>query len=142
MNEWKRVLATHEEYQELSTGNWLGYNYPGVALPSSKALYKWIILRFKDRWTCARVMDVGPWCIDDDLYVFTGERPRAEIFKDQLVKRSLIDNSKATLPDGTICEKSNGAGIDLFPYTAKCLGISMDENVWVEWKWVELVSCD
>lgn len=129
MSAWHKVLATHEEKQQLSRSDWLGDHFPGVALPSSKAHGKWIELRYKDKWTCASVADVGPWCIDDDLYVFSGGRPRAEIFKGEYCRVS----------DGGEMQKilSNGAGIDLFPETAKNLGLNINENVILEWRFLE-----
>lgn len=130
-NEWKKVLATHEERQELSRGPWLGDEFAGVALPSQSAYGKWIILRFGDLWTCAQVADVGPWCRDDDLYVYGQARPRAELMKGQFVPLELRDPSKN---NGLI---SNGAGIDLFPRVARELGIAINSNQKVEWKFAE-----
>lgn len=129
---WKKVLATHEEKQDLSTGPWLGDTFPGVALPDVKALHKWIILRLGDRYTCAQVMDVGPWTTDDDKYVFGTARPRAELGKGKFLPKKLSDPKTCPFP-------SNGAGIDLFPGTAKALGIPIGKNVDVEWRFVELV---
>jgi hypothetical protein len=128
-NNWKKVLATHEEKQVLSVGDWLGDRYPGVALPSAKALRKWVELRFKYQWTIAHVVDVGPWTTDDDAYVFGNARPRAETFKGE----------HARINDGGSLHslKSNGAGIDLFPETARLLGIALNENVILEWRFIE-----
>lgn len=140
---WKKVLGTHEESQTLSTyhsnpkGQWLGDYYSGVALPSVKALGKWLIVRCGDKWTCARVSDVGPWCQDDDDYVFGTERPRAEILKGEPCPRIKGTQLVATLPDGTKCDKSNGAGIDLFPEVARSLGIPIGTNLLVEWAFID-----
>lgn len=132
---WKRVLATHEERQTLSTGDWLGDHYPGVALPSTKALGKWVEIRIGDRWTPARVMDVGPWCIDDHDYVFTDNiRPRAEKFKGTFCPK-MEEEFVITPHDFTPC---NGAGIDLFPETAKALGIKLSENMQVDWRFLDI----
>lgn len=128
-NPWKTVLCTHEEAQGLSTGDWLGDKFPGVALPSVNAKGLWIEIVFNGKWTPARVMDVGPWCEDDDEYVFYNERPRAERFKDQLV----AINKEGRMQD----RPSNGSGIDLFPQTAKALGIKLGENVTLKWKFIE-----
>lgn len=139
MNEWKKVFCTHEEPQDLSENRaWLGDNFPGVALPSVATLDKWIILRYNDKFTCAQIMDVGPFSVDDDEYVFGSEKPRAEKLKGQLCPRIKGTNILPTLPDGTEVRKSNGSGIDLFPYTARQLKIKIGENVWLEWKWIEV----
>lgn len=139
---WKRVLATHMERQDLSTGPWLGDCFPGVALPSRNAKKRWIMIRHGELYTCAQVMDLGPWCHDDDAYVFGSDRPRAEKFKGQ---ECVVDMERpeivATVPDGNGGSKkapiSNGAGIDLFPYVAKQLGIKIGINVIVEWRFIE-----
>ena len=128
MSNWNKVFATHEEKQTLAIGDWLGDNFPGVALPSTAALRKWVEIRYKDHWTCAQVVDVGPWTIDDDAYVLNGARPRAEIFKGEHCR----------VHDGGPLHqwKSNGAGIDLFPATAKALGLNLNENAQVEWRFL------
>lgn len=136
MSIWKKVFCTHEEKQILSTGEWLGDNFPGCALPSVRALRKWILIRYKDNQCCSQVMDVGPWCQDDDDYVFGSDIPRAEEFKGRLCPLRKGIEIPATLPDGTPCPRSNGAGLDIFPYTAKQLGIPIGENVYVEWCFV------
>lgn len=132
MSDWKKCLATHEEKQTLSTGDWLGDKFPGVALPSTKALRKWVEIRYNGRWTCAQVMDVGPWCIDDDQYVFGNEKARASGCKGKFCPRVMTD---------LVIEyhemKCNGAGIDLFPETAKNLGIALNDNVVLEWRFLE-----
>jgi hypothetical protein len=140
MNEWHtNILATHEEPQDLATGPWKGDAFPGVALPSSMALKRWVIIKYGSVWTCAWVADIGPWCIDDDIYVCGGERPRAEVYINEPCPLTLLNpEQRATLTDGTVCEKSNGAGIDLFPFTAKLLGINPGENVRVDWMFVTL----
>ena len=140
MNGWKTVLATHEEAQKLSHGvPWLGDNFPGVALPSVKAHGRWVIVKLGDRWTCAQVMDVGPFCQDDDEYVFGTAIPRAQRLVGKPCPMTLADpSSRATLPDGREVETSNGAGIDLFPRIARQLDIPINDNVWVEWKFLEI----
>jgi hypothetical protein len=129
MSNWNKVFSTHEEAQQLSQSDWLGDHFPGVALPSTAALRRWVELRYKDHWTIAQVVDVGPWVTDDDNYVLHGARPRAEIFKGEHCR----------INDGGELHslKSNGAGIDLFPATAKALGIKINENVTLEWRFLE-----
>lgn len=138
-----KVLATHEEPQEIAFGDgkWPGDHFPGVALPSRKALGKWVVVVFKDRQAMARVVDVGPWCIDDDQYVFGGNPPRAEVLRGKACPRKLGVEGTATIPDGKGGWKpapiSNGAGIDLFPSIAKQLGIPLNDNVMVAWSFCE-----
>lgn len=142
-NPWRKVLATHEERQALAGGPWLGDEFPGVALPSRKALNLWVALRVRDRYTFAQVADVGPWCIDDDSYVFGTQPPRAWITKGQACPLHLGGHALASVPDGRGGTRpapiSNGAGIDLFPRTAAQLGIPPQENVEIEWRWAHLL---
>lgn len=137
MITWKKCLATHEEEQDLSTGPWLGNSFPGIALPSIRALNKWVIIRYGEKWTCALVKDVGPWTVDDEEYVFGDAMPRAQILKGQPCPVKKGTELQATLPDGTLCPKSNGAGIDMFPATAIALGIKIYDNVMVEWAFLD-----
>lgn len=137
MSDWHQgIFATHEEAQELAIGPWLGNAFPGVALPCKRALFKWVIVRCKDLWTCARVVDVGPWCVDDSDYVFGIARPRAELLKGQEIFTTKDGQQHATVLGAEI-PLSNGAGIDLFPATAIILEIQPNQNVNVDWKFIE-----
>lgn len=105
---------------------------PFVALPSSKALGRFVHLRNpKTGKVCyAVVLDIGPWNggkvrnkltgaitdTDDDAYVFKGERPQAEKGKDLRGR------------------KTNGAGIDLGEKVWKLLG--MTDNSQIEWEFL------
>lgn len=133
---WKKVLATFEEPQHLSHGRWLGDDFPGVALPSTRAWGKWVKLRYGMNSTYAQVMDTGPWCTDDDEYVFGNEQPRAEKYKGQHCPLNLNSSANATLPDGTEVTISNGAGIDLFPRIIHELGLDPGVNPIIEWRFV------
>ncbi len=139
MNEWNKVIATHEESQKLSKGPWLGDAFPGAALPDPSALGQWIIIRYGDRWTVAQCMDVGPWC-EDDPYWLTGDKPRAELNKGNLCPIRKDGSGTASSPDeeGDLIPRliSNGAGLDIFPQTAKNLGIPLSLNPIVEWKFL------
>jgi hypothetical protein len=67
--------------------------------------------------TCeAKVLDVGPWNTHDDLYVFHGERPAAEL-------------GHSVSGHGT-----NGAGIDLGEAVWNALG--MIDNGPVDWEFL------
>lgn len=145
MNDWHlNIMATHEGPQGLVKDRaWPGSFFPGVALPTPKVDGRWVIVRYGGNYTCAIVWDLGPWAHDDDAYVLGIARPRAEQFKDKHCPLTLSDSvTMATVEDGhggtRPVANSNGAGIDLFPFTAKLLGISIGDNVLVDWKFVEL----
>ena len=114
------VKATREGLigQMTATGWIIDAEYPFVALPSHKALGMWISLRnpLNGKHCCAQVLDVGPWNVEDDAYVFSGARPEAE--------SGLSVSGKGT----------NGAGIDLGEKVWGLLG--MTHNAEVEWVFV------
>lgn len=102
-----------------ASGYAIDAHVPFVALPSAKALFKFVRLTNPANGnTCmAVVLDVGPWNIGDDAYVFNGARPQAESGTDT--------RGRAT----------NGAGIDLGERVWKQLG--MKDNSPVNWEFVE-----
>ncbi len=130
------IKATHEEKQETALGPWQGDDVLGVALPCRKALNRSVAVRFHGKIIYCTVLDLGPWAIDDDAYVLGNARPRAEILEGKACPRT-VDGGFATVPDGEGGFKpaliSNGAGIDLYPGTAKALGIPLGKNVQVDW---------
>ena len=65
----------------------------------------------------ALVLDVGPWNINDDAYVFGSDRPQAESGKDKFGRTT------------------NGAGIDLGEFVWRSL--NMLDNGEVEWHFEE-----
>lgn len=138
---WHKVKASHEEAQETSLGPWPGNQFLGVALPSIKALRKKVIVRYKRKKVEAKVADVGPWSIRDDDYVFGKARPRAEILKGKICPTVEGGAHYPSVPDGKggfrDTPVSNGSGIDLFPATAKALGIKLNDNVIVSWRFKE-----
>lgn len=91
---------------------------PFVALPSRKALGRFVRLSNpRNGRTClAVVLDVGPWNVADDNYVFSGERPQAESGVDLGGRRT------------------NESGIDLGEAVWKSLG--MKGNTKVDWYFV------
>ena len=115
-----QVKATREGLlgHDTSSGYVLEKHVPCVALPSRKALYKCVrLINPKNSATCdAVVLDVGPWNVEDDDYVFGGKRPQAE--------------------SGTDCfgRTTNHAGIDLGEYVWNKLG--MIGNDLVEWRFL------
>ncbi len=92
---------------------------PFVALPSSKAVGRFvkIINPATGKSTLAVVLDIGPWNIQDDEYVFGNHRPQSESGVDKMGR------------------KTNGAGIDLGEAVWHKLG--MTDNTNVEWAFVE-----
>lgn len=131
------IKATHEERQAIAAYpfKWPGDDILGVALPSRKALNRRVGVRYHGLILYCEVLDVGPWCIDDDAYVLGNARPRAEILEGKYCPRSL-EGGVATVPEGSGFKAafiSNGAGIDLFPGAAKALDIPIGENVQVDW---------
>lgn len=138
---WHKVKASHEEAQETSLGPWPGDQFLGVALPSTKALRKKVVVRYEDKEVEATVADVGPWTIDDDEYVFGDAQPRAEINKGKAFPTTKNGKQTPSVPDGKggfrDTPVSNGSGIDLFPATAKALGIELNDNVIVSWAFKE-----
>ena len=90
---------------------------PFVALPASRALRRWVLLRnpLNGRTCYAIVLDVGPWNVEDEAYVFGGLRPQAESGTDETGR------------------PTNKAGIDLGEAVWALLG--MTDNGRVEWVW-------
>lgn len=113
-----KVRATREGL----IGNFTASGYrvdrvvPFVALPSTKALGKFVRIRANGKECIAIVLDVGPWNEHDDEYVFHGARPGAESGKDSRGR------------------KTNGAGIDLGEAVWHKLG--MTGNTDVEWEFI------
>lgn len=101
-----------------STGYVVEASIPFVALPSTRALHR--VVRVTNPLTSksiiAIVLDVGPWNVHDDTYVFSGERPQAETGVDSFGR------------------PTNKAGIDLGEKVWNELG--MVDNTDVEWVFV------
>ena len=91
---------------------------PFVALPSTRALWRFIRIRnpLNGIARFALVLDVGPWNTHDDAYVFGGARPQAE---------SGVDTSG---------RPTNGAGIDLGEKVWNQL--RMTDNGPIEWEFI------
>ncbi len=114
------VKATREGLTSLKTAS--GYVIdkvvPFVALPAEKALGRFVRLTnpLNGKSCDAVVLDVGPWNVADDAYVFGGARPAAE--------RGVSVSGKGT----------NDAGIDLGDRVWMQLG--MTGNTSVEWVFI------
>lgn len=110
------VKATREGLpgQKTSSGYLIDALVPFVALPSAAALRQWVTVTnpLNGKSIRALVLDVGPWNVNDNAYVFGGERPAAE---------SGLDVSH----NG----KTNGAGIDLGEVVWNALGMLDNGNV-------------
>ena len=115
-----RVKSTREGLvgQKTSSGYKIETTIPFVALPSTKALHRVIKITnpTNNKSTTAIVLDVGPWNIHDDLYVFGGSRPQAEIGIDKFGR------------------PTNHAGIDLGEAVWNAL--EMTDNDEVDWEFV------
>lgn len=115
-----RVKATREGLigGETATGWRVNVHVPFVALPSKAALRQWVRVTNPANGLSieALVLDIGPWNVSDDEYVFGGERPQAE---------SGIDKFK---------RKTNKAGIDLGEFVWRSL--DMKDNTEVEWEFI------
>lgn len=112
------VKATREGLvgQKTASGYVIDRVVPFVALPSHAALGHFVRLKRGPKSCIAIVLDVGPWNVQDDAYVFGGARPQAESGTDLSGR------------------KTNGAGIDLGEKVWSLLG--MTDNGEVYWEWV------
>ncbi len=116
------VKATREGLQggKTASGYVIDTVVPFVALPSWRALGTFVRVTnpLTKLHTIAVVLDVGPWNIADDTYVFGdgAHRPQAESGTDS--------RGRAT----------NGAGIDLSDAVWKALG--MVDNGTVSWDFI------
>jgi hypothetical protein len=101
-----------------STGYVVEASIPFVALPSTRALHRVVKVTnpLTSKSIVAIVLDVGPWNVHDDTYVFSGERPQAETGVDSFGR------------------PTNKAGIDLGEKVWNELG--MVDNTEVEWMFV------
>jgi hypothetical protein len=91
---------------------------PFVALPAMRALGMAVRLHNPRNATglIAIVLDVGPWNINDDAYVFGGHRPEAETGTDSTGR------------------PTNGSGIDLGEKAWSVLG--MTDNTDIAWEFI------
>jgi|ERR1017187_9688385 hypothetical protein len=114
------VKATREGLigQRTASGYVIDSVVPFVALPAEKAIGRFVrVSSTTSKAACyAVVLDVGPWNINDDAYVFAGHRPQAETGTDSTGR------------------KTNGAGIDLGQKVWSELG--MTDNTDVEWEFL------
>ena len=110
------VKATREGLvgQKTSSGYIIDEFVPFVALPSAAALRQWVIVTNPANGKSIRalVLDVGPWNINDNAYVFGGQRPASE--------RGLNVSHNG---------KTNGAGIDLGEVVWNALEMTDNGNV-------------
>lgn len=114
------VKATREGLvgQKTASGFVIDSVVPFVALPSHQALFRFVKLTnpANSKSTYAVVLDVGPWNVADDAYVFDGARPQAESGTDLFGRTT------------------NGAGIDLGEKVWRQLG--MVDNSDVDWQFL------
>lgn len=105
-----------------------------VALPSPHALGRHIrILNPENGRTCiAQVLDVGPWNIKDDGYVF--QRLTANTADFLKMDKQLTVRPQAESGIDLYGRKTNGAGIDLGENVWRSLG--MKDNSKVSWEFL------
>lgn len=128
-----RVKATREGLLQHVTAS--GYRIDNVvafvALPSVKALHRHVRVRnpATGKECIAEVLDVGPWNIHDNLYVFQPATDPATKVASLDIIRPLAESNHSISGKGT-----NGAGIDLGERVWKAL--DMTDNSDVEWEFI------
>lgn len=133
-----RVKATREGLigGKTSSGYLIDVLVPFVALPAAAALRQRIIVRnpANNKVCYALVLDVGPWNVNDNAYVFqTATSPGAD--KTIIDPSAPLSNTRPQSESGHDVShngKTNGAGIDLGEYVWNALG--MTDNADVEWE--------
>ena len=102
-----------------------------VALPSVQALRRWIIITnpLNGKSTKAEVLDIGPWNVNDDYYVFqhATNQPGS-------VATSTEIRPQAETGTDLFNRPTNGAGIDLGEAVWNALGMTDNGNV--SWEFV------
>jgi hypothetical protein len=152
MSFWhENIFCTHFEEQPIAAKTissinryvpytWPGDNFLGVALPDRKALGMKVAIIREPYEVIAECVDIGPWAIDDSEYVFGSARPRAEIYKGKPCPINRLSTGHASIPNGRggwiRIGTSNGAGLDIMPGTARALGLKINENSHVDWKFI------
>ncbi|MEK6957696.1 MAG: hypothetical protein AABW99_01825 [archaeon] len=94
-----------------------------VALPSTSATNRTVEVCNSTKCATSKVLDVGPWCVRDDEYVFGSSTPFAEKNKGSYLD-DLSGNPECVSIYAGTRYKSNGAGIDLSTDLANQLGIN------------------
>lgn len=114
--------------QRTASGYVIDTVVPYVALPTHKALGQFIVLTthlptevHTARRTYAVVLDVGPWNVKDDLYVFQAATTPGS--GDILGPGGSIRPQSEGNVDVSANGKTNGAGIDLGEAVWKALGL-------------------
>ncbi len=114
------VYATREGLlgQKTATNYVIDEHVPFVALPSNAALRLWVQVTNQANGKSIRalVLDIGPWNVSDNSYVFGGARPQAESGRDMRGR------------------ETNRAGIDLGEAVWKALDLHDNGNV--SWEFI------
>lgn len=125
------VKATREGLsgKKTATGYPIDDHVPFVALPSPEALRQMVtVINPRTGLSCkAFVLDVGPWNIRDNAYVF-----QAATLTDDPILPANIKRPQAESGADMTGRTTNGAGIDLGEFVWKALG--MTNNDLVSWK--------
>lgn len=126
------VKATREGLMggKTSSGYLIDALVPFVALPSAAALRQWVIVSRGGLSIRALVLDVGPWNINDNAYVFQPLTTNPQSATQESVVRPAAERGLDVSHNG----KTNGAGIDLGEVVWKYL--QMTDNGDVSWEFV------
>lgn len=98
--------------------------FMALPVPLSKIAGKPVRVCAGSRCIVAPVWDVGPWCVNDQAYVFGNDRPIGEKLKGQYLPSNLACNHKY---------RSNGAGLDL----SQALWYALGSPSTASWSFVE-----
>lgn len=106
------------------------------ALPTPHALgmHVRIINPINNKTCIAQVLDVGPWNIKDDAYVFQWRAESVETRKAHLALAEVRPQSESGLDMMKPPRKTNGAGIDLSESVWRTL--DMKDNGLVSWEFI------
>jgi len=127
---WKTHIVTTEfgcssDAGLMATGLHTSSRKYYAALPTRRALNKEIEVRGSNgRVLRMPVLDVGPFCIRDESYVFGSSRPLAEIYFGRIVPVAGCNKKY----------RANGAGLDLSCAAARELGIG--GKGYADWRFV------
>lgn len=127
------VKATREGLPggKTSTGYLIDSLVPFVALPAAAALRQWVTVTnpLNGKSIRALVLDVGPWNVNDNAYVF--QPSTTQPHQDGVVYVPVRPQAEAGL-DVSHNGKTNGAGIDLGE--AVWTALDMKDNGQVLWE--------
>ncbi|OIO26690.1 hypothetical protein AUJ14_01315 [Candidatus Micrarchaeota archaeon CG1_02_55_22] len=128
--DWKQHVVTTEfgcssDAQTMASGIYSTARTYYAALPTRRALNRNIQVRGPNgKVLTLPVLDVGPFCVRDESYVFGSARPLAEIYRGQIVPVAGCNRKY----------RATGAGLDVSCQAARELGIS--GKGYADWRFV------